>query len=64
MALHKEAPTPQPTALCELAAQKSQFGPCETNDVTNDPSGIDIYSRAMPFFADGFESGDTSAWEE
>jgi hypothetical protein len=30
--------------------------------VTNDPAQIDSYSTSAPLYADGFESGDTSAW--
>ncbi len=31
-------------------------------EVTNDSARIDAYSVQVPLFADGFESGDTSAW--
>ena len=31
-------------------------------EVTNDPDRIDVFSLEIPFFADGFESGDTGAW--
>ncbi len=31
-------------------------------EVTNDPALIDSFSLRLPLFADGFESGDTTAW--
>ena len=31
-------------------------------EVTNDPEHIDAFSLRIPILADGFESGDTSAW--
>jgi uncharacterized protein (DUF362 family) len=31
-------------------------------EVTNDPALIDAHTLMIPIFADGFESGDTSAW--
>lgn len=31
-------------------------------DVTNDLAQIDVHSRALPIFADDFESGDASRW--
>jgi len=31
-------------------------------DVTNDPDQIDAFNLRIPILADGFESGDTSAW--
>ena len=33
-------------------------------EVTTDPDQIDIFSTPFPLYADGFESGDTSAWSE